>query len=46
MAIYAGKLRMQGVDMDEMVPFGVDLFKCFATPTKFIAPFCRIRVRK
>jgi hypothetical protein len=30
MAIYAGKLRMQGVDMDEIVPFGVDLFKSFA----------------
>jgi hypothetical protein len=34
MAIYAGKLRTQGVDMDEIVPFGVDLFKCFATPLR------------
>ena len=28
MAIYAGKLRIRGVDMDEIVPFGIDLFKC------------------
>jgi hypothetical protein len=34
MAIYAGKLRMQGVDMDEIVPFCIDLFKRFATPLR------------
>src|SRR6266496_2053222 len=29
MAIDAGKLRIRSVDMNEIVPFGVDLFKCF-----------------
>jgi hypothetical protein len=32
MAINTGKFRIRGVDMDEIVPFGVDLFKRFATP--------------
>ena len=34
MAIHARKLRIRGVDMDEIVPFGVDLFKCFAAPLR------------
>ena len=34
MANYAGKLRMQGVDMDEIVPLRVNLFKCFAAPLR------------
>ncbi len=29
MAINAGKLRIWGIDMDEIVALGVDLFKCF-----------------
>jgi hypothetical protein len=29
MAIDAGKLRIRGVNMDEIVAFGVDLFKRF-----------------
>ncbi len=31
MAIDTGKLRIRGVNVDEIVAFGVDLFKCFAT---------------
>ena len=34
MAIDAGKLRIRGIDMDEIVAFGVDLFKCFAAPLR------------
>ena len=34
MAIYAGKLRIRGVDMDEIVAFSVNLFKCFAAPLR------------
>jgi hypothetical protein len=34
MAINTGKLRMQGVDMDEIVPFSIDLFKRFAAPLR------------
>src|SRR5215469_3271731 len=34
MAIYAGKFRIRGVDMDEIVAFGVDLIKCFAAPLR------------
>ena len=29
MAIDARKFRVRSVDVDEIVPFGVDLFKCF-----------------
>ena len=29
MAIDAGKFRIRGVDMDKIMAFGVDLFKCF-----------------
>jgi hypothetical protein len=32
MANYARKLRMQGVGMDGIVPFCIDLFKRFAAP--------------
>ncbi len=42
MAIDAGKFCIRPVDMNEIVPFGVDLFKCF-TAAKFIAPFPRAR---
>ena len=43
MAIDAGKFCIRPVDMNEIVPFGVDLFKCF-TAAKFIAPFQRALV--
>ena len=34
MAIHAGKLSIRRVDMDEIVAFGVDLFKCFTAPLR------------
>jgi hypothetical protein len=34
MAINAGKLRIRCVDMDEIVPLRVNLFKCFAAPLR------------